>query len=75
MSDLVLQFIDLWKMKIHFAFPDPSSGYDISIEQILFYNCFAYGNEFTVEIVDNPCTTAGLVVPGDIDSGGSFDFS
>ena len=31
--------------------------------------------EYTVEIVDNPCTSAGLVVPGDINSGGSFDFS
>ena len=76
MSDLVLHYTELlWKMKIHFAFPDPSSGYDISIEQILFYHCYAAGNEYTVEIVDNPCTSAGLVVPGDSNSGGSFDFS
>jgi hypothetical protein len=76
MSDLILRFTELlWKMKIHFAFPDPSSGYDISIEQILFYSCYAHVNEYTVEIVDNPCTSAGLVVPEDINSGGTFDFS
>ena len=61
-------------MKIHFAFPDPESGYDISIEQIKFYYSWARANEFTVEFIDNPCT-GGLVVPGDINSGGSFDFS
>ena len=56
---------------MHFAFPDAEAGYDISIEEIKFYNCYPATNEFTVEIIDNPCT-GELVVPADTNNGGSF---
>ena len=57
-------------MKIHFEFL-ASGAYDISIGYIKFYNCYSVTNEYSVEIIDNPCVSAGLVVPADTDNGGT----
>ena len=57
-------------MKIHFEFLT-AGDYDISIGYIKFYNCYSVTNEYSVEIIDNPCVSAGLVVPADTDNGGT----
>ena len=69
MNDLLFYYTELvWKMKLHFAFPDPSAGYEISIGYIKFYNCYPLANEYSVEIIDNPCT-GGLSIAAEINGG------
>ena len=56
--------------EFHFYFE--RSTEDISLDHIEFYDCAqSTMRSFTVEIIDNPCTSAGVVMPGSTDAYGN----